>query len=323
MEIAYISGVIATKEKTLLKEKLNRLCELPPDEAFRFLTESGYGSGAEGATSAYDYEKLIQAEEAALDDLIRTYAPSRAELEYLLGPHDFHNAKALFKAKVLGTDATPMLAPMGLIEVTTLADCVQKGTYGGLNAYLAAACEQADSLLEEANSQVNGQEVGGIFDKAMYSYLAHAVRHNRELKRVLAYRADVTNILTAVRAKDEQEAQALYVEGGKLKQATLSLLFSDDSEGIEKTFKTTPYAAFVADCMEAKHAKLPFTAAEKKAACAELDAFDRYRYDMEKNHPFLYYVFRRKAENADVRIIFVCLLAGMPQFEIRKRRRTS
>jgi vacuolar-type H+-ATPase subunit C/Vma6 len=323
LEIAYISGVIATKEKTLLKEKLNRLCELPPDEAFRFLTESGYGSGAEGATSAYDYEKLIQAEEASLDDLIRTYAPSRAEREYLLAPHDFHNAKALFKAKVLGTDATPMLAPMGLIEVTTLADCVQKGTYGGLNPYLASACEQADSLLEEGQSPVNGQEVGGIFDKAMYSYLAHAVRHNRELKRVLAYRADVTNILTAVRAKDEEEAQGLYVEGGKLKQATLSLLFSDDTEAIEKAFKTTPYSTFVAECIEAKHAKLPFTTAEKRAACAELDAFDRYRYDMEKNHPFLYYVFRRKAENADVRIIFVCLLAGMPQSEIRKRRRTS
>jgi vacuolar-type H+-ATPase subunit C/Vma6 len=44
---------------------------------------------------------------------------------------------------------------------------------------------------------------------------------------------------------------------------------------------------------------------------------------MEGNHPFLYYVFRKRAENADVRIIFVCLGAGMSQAEIKKRRRTA
>ena len=41
-----------------------------------------------------------------------------------------------------------------------------------------------------------------------------------------------------------------------------------------------------------------------------------------RNQPFLYYVFRRRAENADVRILFVCLLAGMKDYEIKARLRS-
>jgi vacuolar-type H+-ATPase subunit C/Vma6 len=321
-DLAYIGGVVATKDKTLLKEKLNRLCELTADDAFRFLTESGYGSGAEGVFGPFDYEKLINAEELSLDDFIREYAPTERERNYLLAPHDFHNAKALFKAKVLGTSAEGMLGPMGLVDVSTLADCVQRGEYEGLDDHLAEALRSCEKLLEEQGN-ISGLEVGAIFEKAMYAALASYVKHNRALKGILSYRADVTNLLTAARARDEAEAQKLYVTGGKLENKKLSLLLTDDFDGIEKAFEGTIYAQFVAECVEAKRQKLPFTAAEKRAAGAELDAFEKYRYDMEGNHPFLYYVFRKRAENADVRIIFVCLGAGMSQAEIKKRRRTA
>ena len=82
-DVIYTNGVIAAREKYLLKEKLLRLCEGKAEDAFRILLESGYGSGAE-AEGAYDYEALIGAEERSLDDFIREYAPSEAEAAYLL-----------------------------------------------------------------------------------------------------------------------------------------------------------------------------------------------------------------------------------------------
>lgn len=53
----------------------------------------------------------------------------------------------------------------------------------------------------------------------------------------------------------------------------------------------------------------------------ETDFFAERKYELEKNQPFLYYVFRRRAESENVRIIFVCLLAGMRESEIKKRLR--
>ena len=116
-DVIYTNGVIAAREKYLLKEKLLRLCEGKVEDAFRIILESGYGSGAE-VEGAYDYEALIGAEERALDDFICEYAPSEADAAYLLAPRDFHNAKALLKAEYLHADAEKMLAPEGRISVS-------------------------------------------------------------------------------------------------------------------------------------------------------------------------------------------------------------
>ena len=56
MDIAYTTGVIATKEKYLLKDRILRLAELNPEEAFRFLLETGYG-GARKRRIAYTISK--------------------------------------------------------------------------------------------------------------------------------------------------------------------------------------------------------------------------------------------------------------------------
>ena len=83
IDVIYTNGVIAAQEKYLLKDRIFKLCEGSAPEAFRVLSESGFGSGA-AAESAYDFEKLVTAEERALDDFIREYAPSQAEAVYLL-----------------------------------------------------------------------------------------------------------------------------------------------------------------------------------------------------------------------------------------------
>ena len=67
---------------------------------------------------------------------------------------------------------------------------------------------------------------------------------------------------------------------------------------------------------------LPHTAAERETENYEVRFFAAKKYELVRNQPFLYYVFRRRAENADVRILFVCLLAGMKDYEIKARLRS-
>ena len=321
LDVTYTNGVIAAKEKYLLKDKISRFCELSAEEAFRALLESGFGGGAETTVSVYDYEKLILREEEKLDAFIREFAPSEAEQAYLLSSRDFHNAKALVKAAHLQTDAERMLASEGLLSVAELRSCVETGNYAPIrekNAELAEACEQATECLREEPS---GSKVGEIFEKALYTYLFKLAKRKPVLKKLLQAKIDRTNILTAFRAADLTEATEKYLPFGKLTEKELSKLFNEDMVRVEKEFSKTPYGEFVKLCLRAKEQGLPMTQAEKLRDGYDVAFFAERKYELQKTEPFLYYVYRRKTEHANVRIVFVCLLAGQSEQEIKQRLR--
>lgn len=318
-DTTYTNGVIASREKYLLKDKLYRLCELSAEEAFRALLESGFGGGAETASSVHDFEKLVAEEEARLDAFVREYAPSMAEATYLLIPRDFHNAKALVKGMYLGESTEKMLAPSGLVEIAVLERCIRERDFSALNnPALAKACEDALLLLE---ADASGAKLGAIFDKALYTYLQKVVKGKRILKKLLAYKADTTNILTAFRAADSADADEKYLPAGTLSLDTLASLFADESVAKE-TFKRTEYADFVANCLEARAKNIPLAQAEKLRDGYDTLYFAKRKYELSKAEPFLYYVYRRKTEIANVRITFVCLLAGLDEQNIKRRLRT-
>ncbi len=320
-DLLYTNGVIAAREKYLLNDRIFKLCDLSAEEAFRTLSESGFGKGAEAA-SVYEYENLVSADEAAIDGFIREYAPSRAEAAYLLSPRDFHNAKAAVKAKFLNLSLENMLAPAGLIPAEVIVNCVNSGEYAPLGDSLGEAVKEAAALFsEESKTQASGAEIGIIFEKAMYKHLHEACAKSGLLKKLLTTKADMTNILTALRSAEEEYAAKCYVTGGKLNDKQLSSLFEEDSEKALKAFKGTPYYDFVKKCVADKAAGLPLTAAERICESYETEYFTAKKYELQKSQPFLYYVFRRRAENANVRILFVCLLAGMKDSEIKRRLR--
>ena len=323
INIGYTNGVIAAREKRLLKDKILRFCELSPSEAFRALLESGYG-GAETASSVYDYEKLIAREEELLDGFIREYSPTKTISSYLLSPRDFHNAKALIKAASLGEDAQKMLAPEGLISIKLLRECIENNDFAPLetvNQALKEACESAIELLKEEQS---GSKVGDIFEKASYSYLQNVTRFSPLLKKLLTAKTDMTNILIAFRAKDGEIAKEKYLPFGKLKEEQLAPLTDDgesEKETAFKAFEKTPYSAFVKSCFLAREKGLPFTEAERIRDGYDETFFAKRKYELQNKEPFLYYVYRRKTENANVRVVFACLLAGVSEAEIKKRLR--
>ena len=307
-DVNYTNGVIAVKEKRLLGDKLLRFTEMTAQEVLRALTESGFGGDGQ------DAESICNAEERALDDFIREYAPSKAALKYLLAPYDFHNAKALCKAVLLGTDAETMLAPEGLIPIEKLTSAVKDGEYGLLGGEIAKVVK---TVLETEN--ISGAEVGVLFDNVMYRHLLSELKWNPLLKKMLVRKADCENILTVFRSKTPEQAEALFVQGGKLSKEELCRPFEQDAN--ENAFKGTAYEEFYTLCLRARDRGLPFTEAERYLESLEAEYFHERRYELEGKEPFLYYVFRRRAEIKNVHIILVCLNAGLSAHEIKKRLR--
>ena len=100
LDVNYTNGVIAVKEKKLLNEKIFRLCECSAEEAFRVLLDSGYGGGAETATSVYDFEKLIEVEEKNLDAFVHEYAPSETLRVFFAFSAGFSQCKSDHKSGI-------------------------------------------------------------------------------------------------------------------------------------------------------------------------------------------------------------------------------
>lgn len=308
----FTNGVIAVRERRLLGEKVLRFAEMTAEDVLRALRESGFGSGAESV----DGEALCEAEERALDLFIREYAPSQTELKYLLSPRDFHNAKALCKAEKLNTSAEKLLAFEGLVPVSELTDAIISGRYGALGNIMGGAVKE---VLE--SDATTGAEIGAIFDKALYRYLGASCRRSPLLRKLLAGRADRTNILTAVRASERGIAEKQYVGGGTLKFEKLAEVFDSDRQKAEKALDKTPLKDFYSMCLAAKEKGAPFTDAERALESYEAEYFLKKRYELEGKQPFLYYVFRRRAEIQNVRIILVCLKVGLGAHEIKRRLR--
>ena len=313
MNSAFTNGVIAVKEKALLGEKILRFPEMTAEEVLRALSENGFGGG----TVSDDFEELCKAEETALDGFVREYAPSKTELSYLLSPRDFHNAKALCKAEILSSDAEKLLAPEGLVSVKLIAKAIKERSYEGLPGGIELPIRQVLSSEEE----LTGAEIGAIFDSALYKYLYGVCKRNALLKKMLAGRADRLNILTAMRSADCEQAEKLYVYGGILKKEDLAVLFESDAEAAKKTFESTPYSEFYKTCLAAKESGMPFTEAERALESFEAEYFTEKRFELKGRQPFLYYVFRRRAEIQNVRIVAVCLNAGLSVGEIKRRLR--
>lgn len=324
-DVLYTNGVIAVKEKNLLGDKILRLCESGEEEAFRMLVESGFGGGTE-VESVRSFEALIAAEENALDAFIREYSPTEAEKVYLLSERDFHNAKALVKAEHLSAETEKMLAPEGLIPVKDILSCIRSADFEPLGERLNQALSATEKLFAEAaergeGNAVSGAEIGRIFARAAYAELISVCGKKPVLKKLITARIDMANILGAMRAASAESAENAYITGGKLSFKQISGVFGSDAEHAANCLKRTPYADFYASCLKAKESGRPFTQAEKILASYEKNFFEERKYELERSEPFLYYAFRRRAEIENVRIVFVCLAAGMEEQEIKSRLR--
>lgn len=318
--VLYTNGVIAARETGLLGNKLIKMCEMSAEDAFRTLTESGFAKSAQ-VKSVFEYESLLYADERELDDFVREYAPSDCEKIYFCAPRDFHNAKAAVKAQYAGGTLKDMLAPDGLIPAETICRCVKDGDYVPFYPELKDAVEEAVKLFTDGDGGlVSGAEIGVMFERAKYRYLLSACKRNLTLKRFLTLKCDMTDILSAMRSESAEQAVKNALFAGKVSEKMLVSLFEGDGKARE-AFKKTDYADFVGLCLNARAEGKPLTAAELVRDNVEIDYLEKRKYELKAKEPFIYYVLRRAAENSNLRIIFVCLTAGLKDNDIKRRLR--
>ena len=144
--LAVSARVRAMENSLLTRERMEQVLEARTDEeAVKILQECGYPELDPARPEAMD-AALSQVREATLADL-SDGIPDARYLDIFKLKYDYHNVKALLKAEAMGTDAAHMLMDMGRVPVAELKAAMESGHLEELPPCLAAAAEEARSVL--------------------------------------------------------------------------------------------------------------------------------------------------------------------------------
>lgn len=319
----FISTYLHSRERDLLTgARMERMIEAPTAaEAAKVLQEIGYGEMSSvndrelGAVLAQEQEKLFQ-------DLYR-FVPDKAVVDVFKVKYDYHNLKALLKARAMKLDGGRLLLDAGRVAAADLQRAVTEGDYGSLPPMLRQAAEEASEVL---SSTGDPQLSDFLLDRAYYAEMLSAARETGSdfLVRYVQATIDAANLRSAVRTlrmkKGGDLLRKVLVEGGTIRPDTIQTAAL--SGNLEDLYKTGELR----------------TAAELGTAAAQggsLTAFEKACDDAvtsvaakAKSVPFgveavISYLAAKETEFTAVRIIMSSRMAGIGGDTIRQRLREA
>ena len=230
----FISTYLHSRERDLLTAaRMERMIEAPTAaEAAKVLGEIGYGEGELSAVLAREQEKLFQ-------DLYR-FVPDRAVVDVFKVKYDYHNLKALLKARAMGMDGKRLLLDAGRVSAGELEKAVTEGDYGALPDALRRAAEEAAEVLGTTGDP---QRSDFVLDRAYYAEMLSAARDTGSgfLVRYVQASVDAANLRSAVRTlrmkKGADLLKRVLVEGGTVSPDSIQAAALSGS--LEELFRPT------------------------------------------------------------------------------------
>ena len=220
----FISTYLHSRERDLLTAaRMERMIEAPTaEEAVKVLQEIGYGefpSVTEQALSA----ALAQEQEKLFQDLYR-FVPDKAVVDVFKVKYDYHNLKALLKARAMKLDGGRLLLDAGRVSAADMQRAVTEGDYGSLPEALRRAAEGAGEVISATGDP---QLSDFVLDRAYYAEMLSAAKETGSefLTRYVLATIDAANLRSAVRTlrmkKGADLLKKVLVPGGTIQPETV------------------------------------------------------------------------------------------------------
>ena len=142
-----ITAMLAAREtKMLSAERMERMIDAPTnDEAAKILEECGYGDLS--GLSAKEAGAALEAHIAALFDEVEGMVPEAQLVQLFRLKYDYHNAKALIKARAMGVECDAILSQRGTVAPQKLLTAFLEEDYRDIPPVLAQAMVSAAAIL--------------------------------------------------------------------------------------------------------------------------------------------------------------------------------
>ncbi len=314
-------GRIRVLEAQLISANiLERLMEADFEGALYILGEIAMGDYLEGAKNASDVD-------AGLLAFLRDFYAFLAEalprdsvlLDFFTCRYDFHNLKALLKARLEGREPVALMPGLGKLDTELLAK--------GVENPILLPPPFAEAARRFADGGTSAQEIDTVVDGEFMTYRLGLAFREKSPFLISFVRAsiDLANLKTLIRGrglnKEPEFMQAALVPGGFIKVSALLELFGEPWETMLKRLEGSPYYGRVLEVAgeagEAEEA-LRFTDFDRRS--------DDYLTDMMRGtrsislgvEPIFAFVQAREKEVDTVRLILVAKLQHLPPAAVRK-----
>jgi len=251
-------------------------------------------------------------------EMLMSYAPDCSELKILLYKNDFHDLKAVLKAKISGRDPAHYIITPANVDADTINRAFTSKDYSILPKHLRSTAEEAyelatrtldgqlsDSLIDAAalSELQKGAEVTGSDFMIRYAQLTAACA---DIKT--AYRCSIT-----MRSRQFMETAVCGTKGLDKNEMIKAALSGTDS--LLSYLETTPYSEAAVRLREspAKFEKWCDDVIMELAESARTKAFGA--------EPLAAYYIAKEAELKNLRILKVCKECGSDRETITERMR--
>ena len=320
-----ISARIRAMENTLMtRERMEQLLDArAQEEVAKILQDCGYPQLDPTHPEAMD-AVLSAAREAVLEDLA-TGTPDARYIDIFKLKYDYHNAKSILKAQVMGVSPDRMLMDMGRVPAETLKAEFAAGEWNEVPQLLAAAIDEAKEVLDTTRDPQLGDIV---LDRWSYRDMAAVAEATGSsfLEGYVKAQIDAANLRALVRTlrmgKNETFLSGVLFEGGEIPLDGLLKVSEAKGEGMTELYEATRFE-------EAALAGKEALQAESLVAFEKLcdDAISQYLAGAQMvtfgEAPLVGYLAARETEYTNLRILLTGRATGLDPDVIRSRLRRS
>lgn len=305
------------KEMNLLsEERLQRMMECKNvSDAIRILIEVNYAGGM--VVEDNNFYALLAEEENIVTAFVREVAPENVGFECFFLKNDYHNLKALLKAKYGKIeDITPLILPDGNYPFARLKEWLDSD-----KLYFSPFVEEAIKNISKAFETGNGSPrlIDVEMDRAMFKDMADRLNkvNDKYIKQYFVTLIDSTNVLTYLRVKKINAGFAFfasnYVEGGSFTLKQFEDLNMDEAKLI-KMLSGTVYKEFYDKISDSD-----LSTFETMQDNYLLKIFSINKTDMFSVAPIVGYYLAKLNEIKVLRVVLVCIKNKVSLEEMKKR----
>lgn len=305
------------KESNLLsRERLQRMLEAKSvGDAMRILLEVNYAGGL--SPEGEDFYSLLAEEERIVTAFVRETVPEGAGFECFFLRNDYHNIKALWKAKFTSAEHIgEMVLPDGNFTFAYLKERFDAGKID-----FSPFAEEACGTIERAFETGAGSPrlIDTELDKALYADIESRLAKgaDRYIKEYFTAFSDTANVASFVRTNRIGASFSFFAEGF-LPGGTLSLKdFEECGSDAGKALRMlsgTSVRGYFEKIGESDTAS--FETAQDNYL---LGIFAVNKTDMFSVAPILGYYLAKLNEIKVIRVVMVCIKNKVAPEEMRKR----
>ncbi len=308
-DYAYAVGVIRVREKELLnRERFHRLAEAKNmEDLWRLLSDTPYGEGAhdEGHPEKVLHEGLKR-EFFRTISLFATLCRDTAVKEAVFLRYDFHNAKVVFKEKIMGETYEDARYPEGNYPFDVLKAAIDENLWWDIEPELR---DMLRGCREEINRDPRPLRIDHVLDRAMYRAILERVGSTVPfIREWIVSEIDLTNIGAFFRCRYAERSKSCLLDAlitdGTLDGTFFEKIWDEPPESLPAKFQHTSYRGIVEKGVEG-FTQNSFAGLDRAMLEYRL-AFHRETRNVAMGiEPLISFLFFKEAETKVLRMILV------------------